>query len=130
MLFRSLALYRKAIALDPTNFFLVSDYAQSYYALKPQRFDDPAKNKEAEQKLVDDALSAWRMAYKIAPGNREQQGVVIHFARWEINGARYEQARKTLDSITNETLQAARSTLLKRLDRPTHGKGTNAPATP
>ena len=127
---KSLDLYRKAIALDPTNFFLVSDYAQSYYALKPQRFDDPAKNKEAEQKLVDDALSAWRMAYKIAPGNREQQGVVIHFARWEINGARYGQARKTLDSITNETLQAARSTLLKRLDRQTQGKGTNAPATP
>ena len=127
---KSLDLYRKAIALDPTNFFLVSDYAQSYYALKPARFDDPAKNKQAEQKLVDDALTAWRMAYQIAPGEREQQGVMIHFARWEINGTRYDKARQTLDSITNDVLQAARATLVKKLEGKLKSAGTNAPALP
>ena len=127
---KSLDLYRKAIALDPTNFFLVSDYAQSYYALKPARFDDPAKNKQAEQKLVDDALAAWRMAYKIAPGEREQQGVLIHFARWEINGTRYDKARQTLDSITNAVLDAAKATLVRKLDGKLKGASTNATALP
>jgi tetratricopeptide (TPR) repeat protein len=34
---RSLELYRKALKLDPKNFPLATDYAQSYYGIKPWR---------------------------------------------------------------------------------------------
>ena len=41
----ALDLYRKAMALDPTNFALATELAESYYGIKPTR--------------TDDALNAW-----------------------------------------------------------------------
>src|ERR1019366_3170863 len=37
---KSLALYRKAMQLDPRNFPLATDYAQSYYGIRPMRTND------------------------------------------------------------------------------------------
>ena len=37
---KSLALYRKAMQLDPDNFPLATDYAESYYGIRPLRTND------------------------------------------------------------------------------------------
>src|SRR5260221_9709043 len=50
---KSLDLYRQALKLDPTNFPLATDLAQSYYGIKPTR--------------VDEALNAWTNALALAP---------------------------------------------------------------
>ena len=47
---KSLALYHKAVQLDPDNFPLATDYAQSYYGIRPLR--------------TNDALVAWTNALK------------------------------------------------------------------
>ena len=57
---KALDLYRKAIALDPDNFVLFSDYAESFYGTKPPRWQD--------------GLAAWTEALKIAHDDLERRG--------------------------------------------------------
>src|SRR4029078_1222259 len=40
---KALDLYRKALKLDPTNFVLSSDYANSFYGTKPPRYEEGLK---------------------------------------------------------------------------------------
>lgn len=128
---KSMSLYRKALELDPGNFELATDYAQSYYGAKPRKTGDPADDRRAEQKLADEALAAWRQAYKLAEEDRERQGVLIHCARIQINAGRFEEARKTLGAVTNETYAVNRRLLTKKLlERETQALGTNVPARP
>ena len=68
---KALALYQKAIKLDPDNFPLATDYAQSYYGIKPLR--------------TNDALVAWTNALHIARDEVEREGVYIHLARIKIS---------------------------------------------
>jgi tetratricopeptide (TPR) repeat protein len=84
---KSLALYRKAVQLDPDNFPLATDYAQSYYGIRPLR--------------TNDALVAWTNALQIAHNDVEREGVYIHLARTKMLAGHYAEARAQLAAVTN-----------------------------
>lgn len=84
---KALELYKKAVALDPDNFPLMSDYAQSYYGIRPLR--------------TNDALEAWTNALKIAHDDVEREGVYIHLARIKIAAGFFDEARVHLNAVTN-----------------------------
>ena len=99
---KALALYRRARALDPENFLLASDYAQSYYGIKPLR--------------TDDALAAWNYALKIADSEAEKQGVYLHLARIELNSGMFDEARKHLALVTLPDMQELKDRLQRNLE--------------
>ena len=112
---KALELYRKAMKLDPDNFVLASDYAQSYYGIRPMR--------------TGDAIAAWESALKIAPDDKEREGVYIHLARIKLNAERFEEVHRLLNSVTNEMYASLKNRLLRNLERQENeSKGTNAPA--
>jgi len=84
---KALALYRKAVQLDPDNFELATDYAESYYGIRPLR--------------TNDALVAWTNALNSAHNDVEREGVFIHLARVKIAALRFDEARVQLDAVTN-----------------------------
>ncbi len=98
---RALDLYRKALALDPTNLALATDLAQSYYGIKPMR--------------VTDALAAWNDALKLAKNDVERQGVYLHLARVELNSGRFDEARRHLDLVNQEEMQVLKNRLARNL---------------
>ena len=107
---KSLALYRQAIKLDPDNFILFSDYAESFYGANPPRWKD--------------GLEAWTEALKIARDEVEREGVYIHLARIHLKLGDYEQARSDLDVVTNANYAG----LKERLTRNLNEAKTNTPA--
>jgi tetratricopeptide (TPR) repeat protein len=84
---KSLALYRKAMQLDPENFRLATDYADSYYEIRPLR--------------TNEMLAAWTNALQIANDDIEREGVYIHLARIKTLAGRYAEARAQLNAVTN-----------------------------
>ena len=96
---KALGLYRQAMKLAPDNLVLATDYAESYYGIKPLR--------------TNDALVAWTNALKIAHNDLEREGVLIHLARIKISAGMFDEAQATLDTITN----AAYADLKRRLER-------------
>ena len=99
---KALALYRRAMELDPTNFVLAADTAQTYYGIKPPRHDE--------------ALEAWRKALQLASDDLERQGVRIHLARVQVQAGRFDEARKSLDSVTNTHFQSVKEKIRKTLE--------------
>lgn len=125
---KALGLYRQARALDPENFLLATDLAQCFYVMKPPKSGDPEATRKAEQKLADEALAEWQAAFKIAPDENTRQGVYVHFARWQINAGRFDEARKTLDLLTNTVFASTKRTLEKKMARgETGAAATNSP---
>lgn len=108
---KALALYRKAIELDPDNFPLRTDYAISYYGIRPLR--------------TNDALVAWTNALGVAHGDLEREGVYIHLARIKIAAGRYAEAQAHLDAVTNPADTALRDRLERNL-RERQAAGTNS----
>jgi tetratricopeptide (TPR) repeat protein len=96
---KALALYRKAIDLAPNDFSLRTDYASSYYGIRPLR--------------TNDALVAWTNALKVAQDDVEREGVYIHLARVKTSIGRFAEAQAHLDAVTN----ANYAELKKRLER-------------
>jgi tetratricopeptide (TPR) repeat protein len=84
---QALALYRKAIQLAPEDFPLATDYAQTYYGIRPLR--------------TNDALGAWTNALKIAHDDNEREGVYLHLARIKMSIGRFAEARAHLNDVTN-----------------------------
>lgn len=104
-------LYSNAMWLDPGNFPLASDVAQTYYGIKPLR--------------TDEALKAWTNAFNIARDDIEREGVQLHFARIKLLSGRYDEARGHLESITNSMYQELKDRLAKNLNEKVSG-ATNA----
>jgi tetratricopeptide (TPR) repeat protein len=111
---RSLDLYRKALKLDPKNFPLATDYAQSYYGIKPWR--------------AEAAREAWNYALKVANDGFEREGVQVHLARVEYLSGRFEQARQHLSLVTNQFYQVLKERMARNLAE--KEKATNAAASP
>jgi tetratricopeptide (TPR) repeat protein len=124
---KAMDLYRKALALDPENFVLATDYAQSYYGFDPPLTGNAEEDRRLKQKRCDEALTAWQGAFKLASNDLERQGVLLHYARLQINAGRFDQARTNLNAITNEGLSGTRNNLLRKLEKLTK-QSTNAPA--
>jgi len=96
---KALALYRKAMQLNPQNFLLAADYAESYYGIRPLR--------------TNDALVAWTNALQIAHDDNEREGVYLHLARIKMVVGRFAEAHAHLDDVTN----AAFADLKHRLEK-------------
>ena len=110
---KALDLYRKALSLDPTNFILSSDYAQSYYGTKPPRYLD--------------GLKAWEDTLKLARDEIEREGVQIHLARIKWKLGRFAEAKQQLEPITNSMYLGVKKTIAKNIDRSIKEAATNAP---
>ena len=110
---KAMELYRKARALDPNNFPLATDLAQTYYGIQPPR--------------AKDAFQAWNEALKIARDDMERQGIHIHLARWHRTVGDVESARRELSFVTNATYAAVKGKILKSLDRQESTNTTAAP---
>ena len=99
---KALALYAQSLQHDPTNFVVAQDYAQTYYGIRPER--------------TEDALKAWTNAFKIATTDEEREGVQIHFARLKLHQARFAEARKHLQQVSNPIYEALKTRLTKNLE--------------
>jgi len=109
---KAMALYRKALALDPENFPLATDLAQTYYGIKPPR--------------IADAFLAWNDAMKLARDDIEREGVRIHLARWHQAAGDFEAARRELGFVTNQMYATTKSNILRTLERKQAAAATNA----
>jgi tetratricopeptide (TPR) repeat protein len=85
---KAFALYSNAFRLDPENFPLASDIAQTYYGIRPLR--------------TEEALKAWTNALNIARDEIEREGVYVHFARIKVMAGRLAEAQVHLNAVTNE----------------------------
>ena len=112
---KALDLYRQALQLDPQNFPLASDVAQTYYGIKPLR--------------TDEALRAWTNALAIAHDEVEREGVYVHLARINFMAGRTNQARTHLQAVTNEFYNTLKQRLIRNLNEQEKAPAaTNAPA--
>jgi tetratricopeptide (TPR) repeat protein len=111
---KAFELYSNAMRLDPENFPLASDIAQSYYGMRPMH--------------TEEALRAWTNALHLAHDEIEREGVYIHFARIKLMAGRFVEAHAHLNAITNEMYLELKKRLLRNLDTREHPpKETNAP---
>lgn len=90
---KALSLYKKALELDPKNFDLAEDIAQTFYGIKTS--DQPSKMTHPQE-----ALAAWQYAAGLAPSDFEKQGVRIHLARVYLEMGNSEQAKRELKQVT------------------------------
>jgi tetratricopeptide (TPR) repeat protein len=127
---KAMGLYRKALELDPENFVLATDYAQSYYGFKPTLTGNAEQDRKITQKHCDEALTAWQAAFKLAKDDIERQGVLLHYARLQINADRFEAARTNLNAVSNEMYTTTKKNLLKKLEQRSSGGTNAAPASP
>jgi tetratricopeptide (TPR) repeat protein len=109
---KSLALYAQALKLDPTNFSLATDLAQSYYGIRPMR--------------TNDALVSWTNALNVAKSEIEREGVYVHLARVKTYVGLYQEAHGELDSVTNAMYTDLKVRLIKNLARLENESRSNA----
>jgi tetratricopeptide (TPR) repeat protein len=114
---KAFMLYSNAMRLDPDNFPLASDVAQTYYGIKPLR--------------TEEALRAWTNALHLAHDEIEREGVYMHFARIKLMAGRFAEARAHLDAVTNGMYLELKKHLTRNLEAEENkAKGTNAPPAP
>ena len=117
---KAIEFYRKAIQLDPENFDLATDYAETYYGIRPLR--------------TNDALMAWTNALNVASTDVEREGVFIHLARIKGVAGRFAEAHAQLDIVTNAVYAALKNQLERNLSNRENaatnraGISTNTPA--
>ena len=112
---KAFELYSNAMRLDPEDFPLASDVAQTYYGVHPFR--------------PDDALKAWTNALSLATDEVDREGVYIHFARVNIMAHHFDLARAFLNNVTNETYAELKTRVLRSCnEREQEAKTNTAPA--
>ncbi len=105
---KALGLYSNALRLDPDNFPLASDVAETYYTIQPLR--------------TDEALRAWTNALHVAHSGVEREGVYIHLARIKMVAGRLAEARAHLDAGDQHPL--------RRIEKPHHSPHRGARTQP
>ena len=111
---KAFELYSNSMRLDPMNFPLASDVAQSYYGMKPMH--------------TEEALHAWTNALQIAHDEIEREGVYLHFARIKLMAGRFTEAQAHLNTVTNEMYTDLKRRLQRNLNERRDGsQSTNAP---
>ena len=114
---KAMALYRKAQALDPGNFPLATELAQTYYGFKPPPSSDAEATQRALQKHYDEALEAWLVALKLAGDDIEREGIFIHLARVNLMAGRFDESRRNLNLVTNAMYNDVKERLQKNLSK-------------
>jgi Tfp pilus assembly protein PilF len=99
---RAIQLYRRAIDLEPENYDLALDVAQSYYSIRPARSPE--------------AVAAWSHALRIARTEVQRENAHIHLARFKMREGLFDEARRHLTSVTNEFNVAVRDRVLRDLE--------------
>ena len=99
---RAMGLYRKALELEPDNYELALDLAQSYYSIKPSR--------------IPEAVAAWNYTLKLAPNGIQRENAHIHLARFKMRTGLFEEARQHLNVITNAFNEPVRARVLRDLE--------------
>jgi len=99
---KAFELYSNAMRLDPDNFPLASDVAQTYYGVHPFR--------------PQEALHAWTNALSLAHDEVEREGVYIHFARISIMSQKFDQARSMLNNVTNDMYAELKNRVARNLE--------------
>jgi tetratricopeptide (TPR) repeat protein len=99
---KAFGLYSNAMRLDPQDFPLASDVAQTYYGVHPFR--------------PDEALRAWTNALSLAHDEVEREGVYIHFARVNIMDHRFSEARALLNCVTNKMYDDLKNRVSRNLE--------------
>jgi Flp pilus assembly protein TadD len=127
---KALGLYRQAMRLAPASFLLASDYAQSFYGIRPPADADAAAREAFAYRNTTNAVAAWEHAFSLAADEIERQGVHIHLARLQINLAQYAEAQKHLKAVTLPEYASLRERLEKNLGRREASGATNAPPEP
>ncbi|MGA4645675.1 tetratricopeptide repeat protein [Limisphaera sp. 4302-co] len=108
---KALDLYARALQLDPTNFFLAHDIAQTYYGIRPLR--------------TNEALLAWTYTLGLARDAIERQGVLIHMARIRILAGQFDQARALLEKVTEPALADLKARVERNLrEREARARGS------
>jgi tetratricopeptide (TPR) repeat protein len=111
---KALELYSKALKLDPTNFPLASDVAQTYYGIKPLR--------------LEAALKAWTNTLALAHDEIEREGVHVHFARLKLQADRFTEVRAHLNAVTNDMYTVLKNRIALNLEEAERkANGTNSP---
>jgi tetratricopeptide (TPR) repeat protein len=110
---KALELYRKAARLAPDDFPLATDLAQTFYALRPPRFEE--------------ALRAWTNALTLARDDIEREGIHLHLARWKWLAGRTNEARAHLNLVTNAMYAELKTRLAEKMATEATAP-TNAPA--
>lgn len=96
-------LYEKAALMDPDDFVLATQLAQTCYYTIPF---DAAK-----------ARAWWQKAYELASDEPERQGVILHFARIAILNNQFDEAQKQLDLITYKDYLPLKERLRENLNQ-------------
>jgi len=112
---KAFSLYQKAIQLDPQNFQLAADVAQTYYGWKLPKATNAVAALQAEQNLAATAMKAWTNALSLAPTDAEREGIQLHLARWNIRLGRWAEASNNLAAVTNEVHEPILNRLRKSL---------------
>ena len=103
---KALNLYSNAMRLDPDNFPMASDVAQTYYGIRPLP--------------IEPALESWTNAFRIARDEMEREGVQVHFARIKLMAGRFAEAQAHLDAVTNDTYADLKKRLTRNLEERRH----------
>ncbi|HEY9509531.1 MAG TPA: hypothetical protein VIV82_06680 [Verrucomicrobiae bacterium] len=98
---KAMNLYSNSMRLDPTNFWLATDVAQSYYGIKPMR--------------TNDALVAWTNALNVARTEEEREGIYLHLARVKMMIGQFDEAQTHLNSVTNSSYDELKERLIRSL---------------
>ncbi len=99
---KALGLYSNAVWLEPRNFTFASDWAQTYYAIKPLPYAE--------------ALGSWTNALRIASNEDEREKVYLHLARLKMLAGQLGEARAQLNSVTNENCAGLKAALLRGIE--------------
>ncbi len=111
---KALELLQQALKHDPGNFELAQDVGITYYGILPFR--------------TEEALNFWTNTLKIADSEVEKEGVYLHLARIKLHAGRFDQARRQLTGVTNETLLELKGLLTHNIDdQQTKARATNGP---
>lgn len=111
---KALGLYESAVKLQPNDFELAHDLAQTYYGIKPLR--------------VEPALKAWTNAFNVATDDIERQGIYIHYARIHILSGHFAEAQQNLNMVTNDFYNDLKKRVTKSLAWHKEEARTNAAA--
>lgn len=111
---RAFAMYQRAIDLEPANFQLLTDVAQTYYGVKLPA-GTPEEIRAAELRLADTALGAWTNTLALAPTAEDREGIYLHMARWNLRAGRLDAVRTHLAAVTNEVHQVVKQRLVRNL---------------
>ena len=98
---KALGLYQQAVKLAPDNLVIATDYAVSYYGIKPLR--------------TNDALVAWTNALAICKDENEREGVLLHLARVKTAAGFFDEAQAHLDAVTNHAFADLKDRLIHSL---------------